>query len=154
VIALGTNGDTPNYPDFVAAETQISTGNVTLDDSSSGWVMHPRTRGTLRSLTSTTGEPLLFPHWGDKPYMDVLGYKLGTTTQIPITATEGTSTDCSYVFFGNYAYSEYVMGNDVEIIVDEVSLAGNLQVKVTAYTYSDFVLHYPEAFYVMSGVRS
>jgi hypothetical protein len=45
------------------------------------------------------------------------------------------------------------MGNDVEVIVDEVTLADKLQVRLIFFTYSDFIVHYPEAFYVMKGVR-
>lgn len=154
ISTLATNGRVPAYTDLIAAETQIATGNVILDDNTSGWVMHPRTRGTFRSLTTTTGEPLLFDNYGQKPYQDLIGYKVGLTTQVPINVTAGSNTDTSYIFFGNYYYSEYVMANDIEIIVDEVTLAGELQVRIIAYTYSDFIVHYPEAFYVMKGVRS
>jgi len=45
------------------------------------------------------------------------------------------------------------MANDIEFIIDEVSLSSYLSVRLTAYTYSDFIVHYPEAFYVMKGVR-
>ena len=154
ISTLATNGRKPLYTDMVAAETQISTGNVEMDDATSGWVMHPRTRGTFRSLVTTTGEPLLFDNYGQKPYQEIIGYKIATTTQVPITVTTGTSTTSSYIFAGNYAYSEYVMANDIEVIVDEMTLADKLQVRIIAYTYSDFIVHYPEAFYVMKGVTS
>lgn len=154
VVTLATNGRVPNYVDMVNAETQISTGNVTLMDGTSGWVMHPRTRGSLRSLTTTTSEPLLAENWSQKPYQDVIGYRVKTTTQVPINITTGGNTDTSYVFFGEYSFAEYVMANDIEVIVDEMSLANQLQVRITAYTFSDFIVHYPEAFYVMKGVRA
>lgn len=154
IVTLNTNGRPPNYTDLIDAETQISNNNVTLMDNSSGWVMHTRTRGTFRSLTTTTGEPLLFDNYGQKSYQELIGYKVHPTTQVPINITTGSSDDTSYIFFGEYSYGEYVMANDIEIIVDEMTLADKLQVRIIAYTFSDFIVHYPEAFYVMKGVRA
>lgn len=154
IATLATNGRLPRYTDLIAAETQVTTGNVELDDDTSGWVMHPRTRGSFRSLTTTTGEPLLYDNYSVKPWKEMTGYRVHTTTQIPITDTTGSSTDTSSIYFGNYRFSEYVMGNDIEFIVDELTLANFLQIRITAYTYSDFVVHYPEAFYIMKGVRA
>ena len=154
IVGLATNGRKPKFTDLVAAETQINTGNVNLDDSTSGWVMHPRTRGTFRNIVGTDGHPLLFDTYGQKPYNELLGYKVRTTTQIPITDTQGTTTTASKIFVGNFAFAEYVMGDNIEVIVDEMTLADYLQVRIIAYTYSDFIVHYPEAFYVLKGVTS
>jgi HK97 family phage major capsid protein len=154
VVTLATNGRVPNYTDLINAETQVLSEDVELMDASSGWVMHPRTRGTFRSLTTTTGEPLLFDNYGQKPYQEMIGYTVHKTTQIPTNITAGSSSDTSYIFFGEYSFGEYVMANDIEIIVDEFTFAKDLQVQIIAYTFSDFIIHYPEAFYVMKGVRS
>ena len=85
---------------------------------------------------------------------DLIGYDVRTTTQIPINLTTGTNTDTSQIFFGNYRFSEYVIGSDIEVILDETTLADNLQVRFIVFLYSDFIVHYPEAFYIMQGVRS
>ena len=154
VVTLADNGRVPNYTDLINAETQVLSEDVELMDATSGWVMHPRTRGTFRSLTTTTGEPLLFDNYGQKPYQEMIGYTVHKTTQIPTNLTAGSSTDTSNIFFGEYSYGEYVMTNDIEIIVDEFTFAKNLQVQIIAFTFSDFIIHYPEAFYVMKGVRA
>jgi len=39
-------------------------------------------------------------------------------------------------------------------MVDTVTLMNSLQVRVIAYTFSDFIIHYPEAFTVLTGVRA
>lgn len=154
ISTLATNGRKPKYTDLIAAETQVATGNVELDGETSGWVMHPRTRGTFRSLTTSTGEPLLYDNYSKQPYQDMIGYKVHQTTQLPVNETTGTGSDTSSIFFGNYRYGEYVMGNNIEFIVDEMTLANYLNIRITAYLYSDFIVHYPEAFYVMKGVRA
>lgn len=154
VNTLATNGRKPKYEDLIDAETTVASANVELDSSTSGWVMHPRDRGTFRRTTDSTGQPLLYPNYSERPYEDLIGYRVATTTQIDNAQTTGTSTDTSDIYFGNYGFSEYVVGNDIEVILDDMTLADQLQVRFIVYLYSDFVVHYPEAFYLMKGVRA
>ena len=155
LVTLGTgNGAKPKYDDLINAETQIAVGNVELDQETSGWIMHPRDRGTFRRTTGTDGNPLLYPNYSERPYEDLIGYKVATTTQIPTTQEVGTSADTSDIYFGNWRYGEYVIGNDIEVILDDMTKADQLMVRFIVYLYSDFIVHYPEAFYVMSGVRA
>lgn len=151
-VTLATNGRKPKYDDLINAETTIASANVDLEGSSTAFVMHPRDRGTFRRTVDTTGQPLLYPSYADKPYEDLIGYRALTTTQIPNNETVGTANNASTIFFGNFAYAEYVLGSDIELIVDDMTRADSLQVRFIAYLYSDFIVHYPEAFYVMRGV--
>jgi len=119
-----------------------------------GWIMHPRDRGTFRRTTDANGQPLLYGNYSERPYEDLVGYKVLTTTQISNTQTVGTSADCSDIYFGNWRFGEYVIGQDIEVIRDDMTLADSLNVRFIVYMYSDFIVHYPEAFYIMSGVRA
>jgi len=100
-VTLATNGREAGFDDLVNATTQVSVGNVPLDANTSGWVMHPSVLGSLQRLTATTGEPLLFPRWSSPADVTIAGYKHHVSTQVPIDVTTGTSTDTSYIFFGN-----------------------------------------------------
>lgn len=150
VVTLATNGRVPNYADLVAAETQVANGNVEFNESVK-FVMNPTLRGTFRSLTDTIGQPLSYQNFGQRPYESMLGYEVLTSTQLPNNLTTGSSSATSDVFFGRFDYAEYVMGSDIQFIVDEFSLSNKLMVQITAYTFSDFIVHYPQAFYVMRG---
>lgn len=152
VVTLATDGRQANYSDLVNAETQLYNGNVEQSETWA-WVMNPTIRGSFRSLTDTTGQPIILDGFQKREFDDPLGYRLWTSTQIPRTVTTGANTDTSYVFLGDWQYGEYVMGNDIEIIVDEVSQASSLMIRITAFTFSDFIVHYPQAFYAMKGVR-
>lgn len=154
LVTLATNGRKPKFDDLINAETQIHENNVELDASTSGWIMHPRDKGTFRRTTDATGQPLLMNNYSENGYSDLVGYKVATTTQISNNQTTGTSTDTSDIYFGNWRYGEYVIGNDIEVILDDMTLADQLQVRFIVYLYSDFIVHYPEAFYVMQGVRA
>lgn len=149
---LGTNGGVPSYQNLVAMETQLASGNIPTDDTTS-FIMHPRDRGTLRALTDTVGQPLLRANYGDRAYEDMLGYPVYTSTALATNVTTGSSTDTSRIYYGSFGFSEYVMSNDIEFMVDEVTLMNNLQIRIIAYTYSDFIIHYPEAFVALTGVR-
>ena len=151
---LATNGARPKYSDLIDAETQIASANVELEGSTSGWVMHPRDRGTFRRTFDSTGNPLLYPNFSGRPYEDMIGYKVRTTTQLPTDITTGTNNATSDIFFGNYGFSEYIMAQDIEVIYDDTTRADQLQVRFIVYLYSDFIVHYPEAFYIMQGVSA
>jgi HK97 family phage major capsid protein len=150
---LGTgNGAFPTLADLDDAITALYAANVESSDTWA-WVFHPRVEGVIRKLADTTGQPLLRPNYGDPGYERLLGFPKLMTTQIPVNLVTGTDTTTSLIFLGRFDYAQYIMSNQIEIMVDEYSLANSLQVRVVAYTFSDFVVHYPEAFYVMTGVN-
>jgi HK97 family phage major capsid protein len=115
--------------------------------------MHSRSRGRYRGLTATTGEPLFRDNYGIKAFPELIGYPVHVGNQISITDTIGSTSDNSEIYFGAWRYIEYVMQDALEILVDRITLASNLQAKILAYTYSDILIHYPEGFYIMKGVR-
>lgn len=150
-VTLATNGRSPQYSDLIAAETQLAVQNIEFNESM-GFAMNPVTRGTFRTLTDTTGNPLLRSDYSDKAWETMIGYPVEVSTQIPTNVTTGSNSNTSYIFFGRFDYGQYIMTNDIQILVDEVTLMDKLQVRIIAYTFSDFICDYPEAFYVMSGV--
>jgi HK97 family phage major capsid protein len=152
ITTLATNGRKPTFADASAAETQIAVGNVP-DTMAKSWIMHARSRGRYRDLVDTTGQPLFRENFGNEAFARLLGYPVHVGNQISVTDTTGTSSDTSEIYYGAWEYIEYVMQNTVEIIVDRVTLANQLQARIIAYTYSDILIHYPEAFYIMKGVR-
>lgn len=152
IVTLATNGRKPTFNDASAAETRIAISNVP-DTEPKAFIMHARSRGRFRDLAATTGEPLFRENYGDEAFTRLLGYPVHVGNQIPVNITTGTSTDTSEIYFGAWRFIEYVMQNSLEIIVDRVTVADQLQARIIAYTYSDILIHYPEAFYVIKGVR-
>jgi len=149
---LATNGRTPKFSDAVDAEVRIGTSNIPATEPKA-FIMHTRSQGRYRNLITTTGEPLYRDNYGVEPYPDLLGYPVHIANQLSITDTTGTSSDTSEIYYGAWRYIEYVMQDALEIIVDRVTLANQLMARIIIYTYSDILIHYPEAFYLMKGVR-
>jgi HK97 family phage major capsid protein len=152
IATLATNGRKPTFADASQAETQLATNNIP-DTEPKAWIMHARSRGRFRDLTATTGEPLFRENFGNEAFARLIGYPVWVGNQIPVTDTTGTSTDTSEIYYGAWRFLEYVMQDALEVIVDRVTLADQLQARIIAYTYSDILIHYPEAFYLMKGVR-
>lgn len=151
IATLATNGRKPIFSDASAAETQLAIGNIP-DTEPKAWIMHARSRGRFRDLTATTGEPLFRENFGGEAFARLLGYPVHVGNQIPVNITTGTSSVTSEIYFGAWRYLEYVMTDALEVIVDRVTIADQLQARIIAFTYSDILIHYPEAFYVMKGV--
>lgn len=152
-VELAANGRRPTYQDLQDAQTQIATQNV-MDDPTMGWAFHPRTRGTFYGMVDNVGQPLWRQDMSSGARQTFLEYNYGMSTQIPINVTTGTNAATSYIFYGRYDYAEYIMAQDIAIFVNPYIYANQLQVQLLAYTFSDLIFHYPEAFYVMSGVAA
>ena len=153
IVTLAANGAPVTFDNLIDADTRLDINNV-QDTGNRAWVMAPRDKGNIRKIKDAVGQPLLFENYSQAPYAELLGRRAFTTTQLPTNLTTGTNANTSWLFYGDWAYSEYVMSNTIEVIVDQVTLADKLQVRIIAYTYSDFIVHYPEAFYVMKGVAN
>jgi HK97 family phage major capsid protein len=151
LVTLAANGRKPVLQDLEDALTVLASNDVEQSDEW-GWVFHPRVEGVFRSITDTTGQPLLRGNYGEREYERLLGYRKHMSTQIPINRTTGSNNNTSLIFAGRFDFAQYVMSNQIEIIVDEYSQSRNLQVMFTAYTFSDFIVDYPQAFYLINGV--
>ena len=102
----GGNGAVITFDDLMDAMYQIEVGNA----KPTAWLMHPRTKNTLRKLKDGNGNYIY--NLGDlsKGIMDnVLGIPVAFSNQIPTTLTFGTSgAVCSYAILGNW--NEFVIG--------------------------------------------
>lgn len=155
VVDLNPAGRRPGYQDLVNAVTQLSIENVP-EDNTNGWAMHPRTRGTFWGMTDAVGQPLWRADVSKMPYPEMVGYKAAVSTQIPVDVptTDAGRADSSYIFYGRYDMAEYIMAQDLAIFVNPYIYSNQLQVQLLAYTFSDFIVHYNAAFYVIKGVTA
>lgn len=151
--SLGANGATPTFDNLVDAVNRLDVANVPEDGRA--WVIHPRTRTTLRKIKDTQNHYL----WadpsapGDPP--TVWGYPVFMTTQIPINLTVGTSTDCSEIYLGAWAHLAYGQRKLLEIKAsDEAGSAfENDQVFIRAIERYDVDVLHGAAFDITTGVR-
>jgi HK97 family phage major capsid protein len=142
---LGTNGRKPVQKDMSNAKAAIQANDVEID-SSGGWIMHPNGVNYFEDQTDANGQPIPLSSFNK-------GFDFHDTTLVPTDLTVGSNSDNSQIFFGRWNYMEIALGGAIEIRVLQERYADNLQVGLLAYTYADVGFHYPDAFYVMNGVR-
>jgi HK97 family phage major capsid protein len=107
-VTLGTgNGAVPNWQaPWVDMEYELSVDNALLGRL--GFVFHPAIKRALKKLRNpyysgdTGGEYPLLPVT-DEIIAGAIGYPFAQTTQLPINLTTGESTNCTEIFFGNWA---------------------------------------------------
>jgi HK97 family phage major capsid protein len=83
----------------------------------------------------------------------ILGVPYAETTQIPVTLTQGTSTDCSDVFVGQWDEALVLERGGIEIATSDQILFQNYQTAIRAIVRRDFVVRHGIAFAVAIGVR-
>jgi HK97 family phage major capsid protein len=105
-VILGDNGGLPNFDTFTDMEYEVSVKNALRGNL--GFVFHPAIRRLLKKLkiaqfsTDAGGEYVIAP-FSDAQLEAYLGYKFGMTTQTPVNLKKGEATNCTEIFFGNWA---------------------------------------------------
>jgi len=148
----GGNGAVPTFDDLMNAMYAIEAANA----SYTGWLIHPRTKNTLRQLKDGNGQYLY--HLGDLSKAEpdrLLGLPVFKSTQIPITLTFGLSAaTCSYIILGDWR--EFAIGEKAGAgIVLDVSKERYFeldQTAIRAVRRVDCMVRQPNAFYIIRGV--
>lgn len=151
--SLGTNGATPTINDMHSMIGRVEDANVEIDDTAA-WLMSPRSERTFTGMMDQEGRPILRGSWADGAAPTLLDYPRYTSTVITNNNTVGSSSDCSFNFFGVWRFMAIGMSDTIEIQVLDQTRAKRLQNEILAYTYADIAVLYPEAFEVLTGVRA
>lgn len=145
VQSLGVNGLTPtNFDPLVRA-----VGGVMRDSFlPNAAIYSPRTWEVLSLLKDTTNQPLQRPNLP-------AGFQELVSAQISDNIVQGTSTDTSEVYVGEW--SNLLIGVrptiGVKIKPLDQTFAGNMQVALLAWLRADIAVAHPEAFAVVTGAR-
>jgi len=146
--ALGTNGGTMAWNNWVDLETSIANNNADLPGL--GYLTNTKQRGTARKKAVLDQTATGIPIWGTAPDMEgvVNGYRAVASNQVSSTLTKGTATTvCSAVIFG--AWPQLMVGqfgNGYEVLVDPLRLKKQAMIELTAYTFADVAIRQPKAF--------
>ncbi|HLG28975.1 MAG TPA: phage major capsid protein [Candidatus Brocadiales bacterium] len=149
-LSLGANGATPTFDNIYDALYQVENNN----GLASAWVMHPRTKNTLKKIKDSTGNFIYNVAPSVKEPDTLVGLPVYLTTQIPTNLTVGTSTDCSYILVGQF--DEAIIGEraGLEFSTDQSGTAFEYyQTWIRAIARLDFGLRTPGVFCKVTGVR-
>lgn len=159
-VSMGANGATlTNYTKVLDLWQAIDTANA---GPLSAWIMHPRSFRQMFCQLASDGHWLNPPAvlWGAlegqpilKPDSSVNPNFLKTTS-IPVTQTQGTSTDCSTIFAGNFADMLIGVRSGLQIQVLDQVFSGNYQVGFLASMRVDIQLARAASFGRLIGLKA
>lgn len=145
-VSMGTNGLKPTSYDQVVNAVFASLKQNSAAPTAG--VFHPRDLEILALLKDTTNQPLRKPD-------AIADLPLLSTSQIATTVTQGTSTDTSRGYVGDF--SQLIVGLrpslQVRFQVLQERFSDNLQVAFLAWLRGDIALGHPEHFTKIIGLR-
>lgn len=143
-VAGGTNGADPTWDHVVKLETEVAIDNA--DVGRLAYITNAKVRGKLKTTfrNATYGE---IPVWGDGDILN--GYQAYVTNQIASNLVKGTSSNCSAIFFGNWADVLIGLWGGLEIVVNPYSLDTYGTVRVVALMDMDVAVRRAESFAAM-----
>lgn len=148
-VTIGTNGGSATWNNWVDLETAI--GDANADTNRMSYVTNTKQRGAAKKNAVLNNTASGVPIWSSTPgEMDgiVNGYRAIASNQVPRNLTKGTATTaCSAILFGAF---EHLLvgqfGSGFEVLIDPYSKKNQNMIELTAWTFIDVALRYPEAF--------
>lgn len=150
-VTNGTDGGVPDFDTFYDALYQVELANGIAD----GWVMHPRTKNTLRQIKDSHGRHIYVVNPSIKEPATLFGIPVRMTTQLPINTTVGANSDCSSGIVGQW--DEAVIGDRgfMEFALDTSGTAfEDYQTWIRSIARMDFGLRTPGVFCKVTGIRA
>lgn len=144
-VSMGTNGaQLANYDKPIDALYELALDNVA---NVSAGIMHPRTAASLAKLKDGQNNPLTVPDM-------VAKVPMLATTAAPIAETQGTSSDCSSIVFGDFSHLLIGMREEINIRVLTEAFAGVGQVAILVHCRADVALARAASFCRLKGIRA
>ncbi len=142
VLSMGTNGGAfTNYDPFIQAMLLVENANETPNAA----IMTPRSAAALATLKDTQGRYL-------SPPVALTNLKMLTTRQLPVTETQGTATNASDIFVGEWQELMIGMRTDLGIQLLDQRYADYGQIALLAWMRADIAVARPGGFAIIEGV--
>ena len=143
-VSMGTNGLTlTNYDKLIDTLYELQIDNV---EQVTGGILHPRTEAAMAKFKDTTNNPLVPP----KMVAEVPRF---ATTAAPIAETQGTSTDCSSLIYGDFRHLFLGMREDINIRILDQRFAEVGQIAILVHARADVQLAQKASFSRLRGIR-
>lgn len=144
-VSMGTNGAAlADYSPILDGIQAVMEANGPAPTAA---IMSPRTLVDFSGLADTLGQPL------NKPPL-VAPIKFGQTTQIPNNDTAGTNSDASKIYLGDFTRCYFLLREALSLQILREAYAKTGEIAFLAHIRGDFVVPYPKAFAIVSGVRA
>ncbi|TAN06299.1 MAG: phage major capsid protein [Rhodanobacteraceae bacterium] len=140
---MGTNGAAlAFYTDIVKARRVLTGVNA---PAPTAIITSNREAQTIDLFADTLGQPLRRPQaLADMQFL--------STTQIPITGTQGTATDAANMFMGDFTQATFYLREHLSVMKLDQLYAESGAIGFLCHARVDLALRYPQAFCAIKGV--
>lgn len=143
-VAGGTDGLAPAWSHITELEKEVAIDNALM--GSLAYLTNPKVKAKLKNTKLDTGSGLFV--WGQNSN-ELNGYNAAVSTLVPSNLTKGTGTALSAILFGDFSTLTLAQWAGVDIVVDQYTKAKNAQIVITANSWWDVAVRYPEKFAAM-----
>lgn len=143
-VAGDTNGKAPDWSHITALEKEVAIDNALM--GSLAYLTNPKVKAKLKNTKLDTGSGLFV--WGQNSN-ELNGYNAAVSTLVPSNLTKGDGTALSAILFGDFSTLTLAQWAGVDIVVDQYTKAKNAQIVITANSWWDVAVRYPEKFAAM-----
>ena len=141
----GANGLAPIYQNIIDLESAVANQNADLGKM--GYLTNSKARGKMKSVPKVAGFPSYLWDSGQFP---LNGYNVAVTNQVPSNLTKGASgAVCSAIIFGNWEELVFAQWGGLDLIIDNLTLAENNEIKLVMHSFWDIAVKHPESFAAM-----
>jgi len=148
---LGANGATPTLNDIADAVARLETSNADL--SRTALFIHPRTWATFRKIADSQARYQLQPDPTSAEQRRLFGVPVHTSSQLSITETRGTNSDCSTVLAVDMSRVVVARRAQLEIAYSPDYAFHKDQTYVRVVARFDIGLVHAAAVEIVAGVR-
>jgi HK97 family phage major capsid protein len=143
-VAIGTDGGAPTWASIVNTMREVDVDNALM--GSVAWLTNPKVKAklmqTARQTSGVEGNFIL-----QDPYNQLIGYRVGYSTQVPSNLDKGASTGvCSALIFGNFSELYIAQWGGVDLIVDQYTQATSALIRVVINAYMDVQVRHAQSF--------
>lgn len=147
LVALGTNGATPDWPSIVNLEGELTTANA--DMGSLGYLTNAAVRKKLKQITKVSadaGAGFIWEGGNDPEFGSLNGYRAGVSNNVPSNLTKGTGVDLSAILFGNFADLLIGEWSGIDLQVDPTTLGLSGGIRLIVFQDIDIAVRHIESF--------
>ena len=142
-VSMGANGAAlADYSPFVDVAYELTQDNAPMPTA---FLCHPRTFTAAANLLDSQNQPMMKPE-------AIAEIPILQTTQIPITDTQGSSTDASKIVAGYFPHLVWGVRSELRLEILKETYASTYEVGFMASLRGDWVVQHAESFANVVGV--
>jgi len=157
-VTLGANGALPDWDDMDNLVHELE--KVDTLEGNLSYVTSPQIAKVLRQTkvmpyAAASDGAYYLQKKSNAGIAEFLGYGFETSTLVPVNLSKGTSSDCSYILFGDWSQMLLASWGGMEIRVSEQAATPfkQNQVLIAAFGSFDFNLRREDSFAVISDAK-